>query len=381
MKSRGLRWKMRVFIAFGLLGAIVVIAALVSLFFVNIEDTVYADGKIIPEHTYDIVGHVDGRLVELLREEGDDVAQGELIARIDSVQYEEEMLATQNALKELEAELEVRKADLAALEKDPLPKELWHSKTDLAENEKKAAIAKDKMERYKKLYDLGAISRQDLDAAIKENVAAGADLDRAKDNIDKVMDGLASKSIDKAKRAVDLAQAKVDGKKAALALCMKHIAECKILSPEAGRIVELPCKHTMFVEKGKVAIKMATGITLKGLAMVDESVVRKIRVGQEVRISSGVYSKLLYGHFSGRVDRVRDNPDASGTLRKYPVEIIVDSQGCELKLGSSAEFAIVTGRQSAILTFLGVPNEDERNAPPKNKVAKLFLPASKGNAN
>ncbi len=380
MKSHGLRWKMRVFILFGMLGTLLIIAALTSLFFVHIEDTVYAEGKIIPEHTYDIVGHVDGRVVELLRDEGDDVAQGELIAKIDSVQYEEEMLATNNALKELEAELEVKKADLAALEKDPLPKELWHSKTDVEEAEKKAAITKDRLERFKRLYELGAVSRQEFDAAVKENIQANADFDRAKENFGKVSDGLAKKSIEKAQRAVDLAQAKVEGKRAALALCIKHIAECKMLAPEAGRIVELPCKHTMFVEKGKVAVKMATGITLKGLAMVDEGVVRKIRAGQEVRISSGVYSKLLYGHFTGLVDRVRDTPDSSGGTRKYPVEIIVDSQGCELKLGSSAEFAIVAGRQSAILTFLGVPNEDDRHAPPKNKVAKLLLP-SKSKAN
>jgi hypothetical protein len=69
---------------------------------------------------------------------------------------------------------------------------------------------------------------------------------------------------------------------------------------------------------------------------------------------------LEFGSFSGKVERIRDVPeDAKGSLTtKYPVEIVVDPEGRELKLGSSADFAIVTGHEPVIYALLGVQKDD-----------------------
>ena len=105
---------------------------------------------------------------------------------------------------------------------------------------------------------------------------------------------------------------------------------------------------------------MATGTMLKGLAYVDEAVVRKVRQGQDVRISSGVFNRFEFGNFYGKVDRIRDVPEEmkNSNSMKYPVEIIVDPEGRTLKLGSSAQFAIVTGHEPVIYSMLGISKED-----------------------
>ncbi len=355
------KWKLRIFAICGMLLVFLTGCAFVSLFLIEIEDVIYAEGKIMPEHPYDIVSHVDGRVVKLNFNEGDDVKQGDVIAVVDSIQYEEDYVSTSSSLRELEAEREVKKAELAALERNPLPKELWYAETNVKECHEKAARTSDRINRYLNLRKISAISQKDFETAEIENIQAQAELSRAEENCRKVKSGLGDKYIEKAQRDIDLVQAKIEGRKAALKLAAKHIAECKIVAPAAGRIINMPCKYTMYVEKGKVAAKLATGERLKGIAYVDENVVRKVRHGQNVRISSGVFNRLEFGSFSGKVERIRDVPEeenSGSNITKYPVEIVVNPEDRPLKFGSSAEFAIVAGHEPVIYALLGLTKED-----------------------
>jgi hypothetical protein len=135
----------------------------------------------------------------------------------------------------------------------------------------------------------------------------------------------------------------------------------------------------MYVEKGKIAVMMATGSLLKGLAYVEEGVIRKVRPGQLVRISSGVFNRLEFGNFFGKVDRIYDVPidDKTTNVQKYPVEIIIDVEGRTLKLGSSAEFAIITGREPVIYSILGITKEDFKSRRELEKLKVKSAPAIK----
>jgi multidrug resistance efflux pump len=374
-----LSWRFRFIAIFGIIVALLLISGGISLFLIEIEDVIYADGKIMSERHSDIVGHVDGRIIKLNFQEGDDVKQGDVIAVIDSILYEEEHVNANSALKELEAEREVKKVELAVLSRNPLPKELWYADTNLSECQQKAVKTSDRLERYKKLYKLNAISQKDFETTEIENIQAQAELARATENLRKVQSGIGDKYIEKANRDIDLVQARLDGRRAVRDLAAKHIAECKIIAPSAGRIVGMPCKSTMYVEKGKIAVMMATGSLLKGLAYVEEGVIRKVRPGQLVRISSGVFNRLEFGNFFGKVDRIYDVPidDKTTNVQKYPVEIIIDVEGRTLKLGSSAEFAIITGREPVIYSILGITKEDFKSRRELEKLKVKSAPAIK----
>ena len=76
-RNSNLRAKIRVFIILTIVGAVAILAALLSLFLFEIEDTIYADGVIIPEHTFELVGHVDAHVKKFNFRTGDDVKEGE----------------------------------------------------------------------------------------------------------------------------------------------------------------------------------------------------------------------------------------------------------------------------------------------------------------
>ena len=360
-RNSNLRAKIRVFIALTIIGAVAILAALISLFLFEIEDTIYADGVIIPEHTFELVGHVDAHVKKFNFRTGDDVREGDVIAELDSRAYEAAAIAADAAVKELAAELEVKKAELAILEKEPLPKELWYSKTNLRECQEKVERTRDRLERSKKLQLVSAISKIEFEKAELEAIASEAELARAKENARRVDEGLGQQYIEKAKRDVGLVAAKLEGKKAELAFLQKQIEECKLVAPATGRLVELDCKNTWYVARGKVAAKIASGNRSRAIARVDARVVRKVKPGQRVRVTSDVYNKLQYGNFTGVVKWIGDIPltgTPNDSVTRYPVEVELDPEGYVLKYGSGVELAIVTGKQPAMFALLNMSDED-----------------------
>ncbi|MDR0931455.1 MAG: HlyD family efflux transporter periplasmic adaptor subunit [Victivallales bacterium] len=362
-QNGGLNAKIRVMSLVGFALMLLIVSGFVSLFLFEIEDIIYSQGKIASEITYDIISHIDGRVVKLNFEEGDTVKKGDTVVQIDALEYEEELVRIESEIRESEAELEVKKAELEALKVNPLPKELWYAETNLKESADKAQRTQSRLNRSLQLSSNNAISKREFEDAEIENIKAQGELARAKENLDKVKSGIGERNIKKAERDIDLVRAKITGRKAAEKLMAQRIKECRIVAPADGKLVEIPCKYSTYVQKGQLAAKMSSGTSLRGIAYVDENVVRKVRVGQPVRISSEVFNRLEYGSFPGRVERVFDTPiqEPGVNLMRYPVEVTIDSQGRPLKLGSSAKFAIVTGREPVIYTILNLTRERYEN--------------------
>ncbi|MEO5337043.1 MAG: biotin/lipoyl-binding protein, partial [Magnetospirillum sp. WYHS-4] len=79
--------------------------------------------------------NVEGRLMELKVEEGDRVAAGQLLARIDGGQYED-------AVRLAEARLEAQKAQVAKLESGSRPEEIDQAQAEVAQAEATAVNAR-----------------------------------------------------------------------------------------------------------------------------------------------------------------------------------------------------------------------------------------------
>ena len=364
-KTGGLRGKLRTLSIVGLVLGMLVTGAVLSLFFLEIEDVVYAQGKLTSEITYDIIGHLDSRVTQLNFEEGDDVESGDVIALLDTTEFDEERIRLEAEIREYEAELEVKIAECEALKVNPLPKELWYAESNLKESTEKSKRTEARMRRSLQLASNNAISKREFEEAEIEHIKVQGEVDRARESLRLVQSGIGERNVEKAERDIDLVRAKIEGRKAELEFLKRQLAECRITAPNSGRLAELPCKYTRYVQKGVVAARLSSGGAIRGIAYVDESVVRKVRPGQVVRISSGVFNRLEYGIFYGEVTRIYDTPvqEPSTNMTRYPVELSIDPQGRPLRLGSSAEFAIVTGHEPVIYTILNLTRHDEYDNP------------------
>ena len=359
-RTAKIRVRLKIYIML-IVGVVLILSVLgISLFMFKIEDTVYCEGVIVPEHTFEIVGHIDAHVKKFNNRIGDDVKKGDILAELDSRSYESDAIALESSIRELEAELEVQKVQLEILKKEPLPKDLWFSRTNVLERRKLAEVTRDRLERSRKLQMVSAISKVEFERIELEAIQREADLARALENLRRVDSGLGAKYIEKASRDIELVAAKIKGKKKELEFLRRRIAECRIVAPATGRIVRLQCKDTWYVARGKVAAVIAAGSKVRAIARISPAVIRKVKPGQQVRVTSDVYNKYQYGNFNGVVKWIGDIPlnSETGGAILYPAEGELDPEGYVLKYGSGVELAIITGKQPAIYALLNMSDED-----------------------
>jgi len=130
----------------------------------SITELVSANGKIQPEVEVKISSDVSGEIVELYVKEGDQVKKGDLLCKINPLIYESNssrMVATLNGAK---ANLANAKARLEQIKASFLNTETTYN-------------------RNKKLFDQGAISQADFDAAKAAYEGAKADVRAAEENV------------------------------------------------------------------------------------------------------------------------------------------------------------------------------------------------------
>lgn len=130
----------------------------------SITELVSANGKIQPEVEVKISSDVSGEIVELYVKEGDQVKKGDLLCKINPLIYESNssrMVATLNGAK---ANLANAKARLEQIKASFINTETTYS-------------------RNKKLFDQGAISQADFDAAKAAYEGAKADVKAAEENV------------------------------------------------------------------------------------------------------------------------------------------------------------------------------------------------------
>ena len=359
--GRGLRSQLKVLLILAAIGGGAILITLLALLFFEIEDTIYSRGKVVPEHTFEIVGHLDAPVTKFHFRMGQDVKAGDVLAELDPKSYEAGALAAETAIGELAAELELKKAELAILEKEPLPQSLWYSDMNYREAFERNKRLSDRLERSKKLQLVSAISKIEFEKVELEAIQGEADLARAGWNHKMVKSGLGKLYLVKARKELALVQAKLDGKKKELAYLKKCIASCRLIAPANGRIVDIPAKNLWYVSQGKAAFVLASGTKIRARCKVDASVVRKVKPGQKVRVTSDIYNWLQYGDFDGIVKWIADTPAEEGAQALYTVEVELapGSEEFALKYGSGVEVAIITGRNPAIFVLLNIALESD----------------------
>lgn len=243
----------------------------------NISSISTVNGKIAADMEVSIIPKMGGKVSEANFQVGDRVHKGDVLVRFEST--------------ELQAQLEQARAGLAM------------SKANY-EN------AKANLERMKSLFDQGAVSQQQLEAA-QTAVATG--------------------STDSAAAAVQLMEA--------------QLANTVIKSPVGGivasRTVEvgemagqMPVMTIVDIEK----VKVETDVT--------ESAVNKLKVGQKVDV---LVSAVGEKPFVGTIDTI--SPAADSLSNTFPLAIRIENSEHKLKPGMFAEIKLALETKNGVLVL------------------------------
>lgn len=243
----------------------------------TIIESVSANGRIQPEKEVNITPYISGEVVELHVKEGDEVKEGDLLAKIDPEIY-------QSNFERTEASLQSQKANLA------------NSRARLAQVKAQFTNAKLSFDRNKQLFDQDVISEADYDAALSQFEVAKAEVQAAEET-------------------VKAAEYQVASAEASLREARENLTKTAIYAPTDGTVSRL------IVEKGeRVAgasqfsagtelMRIANLNSMEAVVQVNENDIVRVEMNDTALIEVDAY---LNRKFKGIVTEIATSADVTG---------------------------------------------------------------------
>lgn len=268
---------------------VIIIFAVICFGIIAINASKYesTEDAYIETHTISVAPKVSGQVIEMYVTDNQHVNEGDLIAKIDPVDYQAKL------------------SEVAAKYDSTLLKQRNAKATYDAVNSQ-IALAKKNLERYTELYKSGAASKLEYDNA-KTNY------DNAQAAYTQAQEGLLSKGENRVADA-DLKQLAATKKQAQLAL-----SYTKVFAPQSGSVSNKTIERGTIVQAGQPLFTLVPD-NVWIVANFKENQLRHMKVGQKVEIKVDTYPDKV---FKGKVDSIQRISGAKSSL--FPPENAVGS--------------------------------------------------------
>ncbi len=271
-----------------------------------------AGGYIIPRVRVEVSSKTSGRVEELNVDKGDVVRAGQVLARLDNVEY-------QAQLAQAKANRAAAAARLEQAEHGSRPEEIQRAKATVDQAEANVRTSKTNLERAQQLNKTGVYAKQALDDAQNAYDVAVAQLKVARENYELARLG-------PRKEEIDLARAQLAESEAAIRWWETQLENTIIRAPVSGTILERLIEKGEMVTTGYVASRGAKSALvsiadLKDLEVeldINESDIPRVRLKQDCTVSPDSYPDRKY---KGRVREIAPEADRQKATIQVKVSI------------------------------------------------------------
>ncbi len=268
---------------------------------------------------------VPGRIATVLRDEGDAVAEGEILAKLDAVPYERE-------LSQARAQVEALRARVQLLENGPRPQELAQARAVVREREATLTNAERVFKRQDDLLASKAVAVQDRDDAEARFREAEARLNSAREQLGLLEAGYRVEEIAQAK--AELARAE-----AALANAQLRLDDTILKSPSPGVVLTRAEEPGAIVQAGETILTVSLSNPVWVRAYVAEPDLGKVRPGMKAEIRTDSHPDKPYlgqvGYISPRAEFTPKHVETAHlrTSLVYRLRIVVENADAGLRQG------------------------------------------------
>lgn len=296
----------------------------------DLVDLVSAGGTIEATDTVDVTAKIGGRVIRVTVREGDTVRAGQLLAQLETG----ELVAQ---LQQAQAGLDAARARLALLQQGARPQEQAQAAAAVDQASANYAMAKANYDRMQMLFETGAISQAQLDAAKLQMDVSRSQLEAARQQQSLVRTGARPQEIGMARAQVEQAQG-------AVAFIRVQIANASITSPVSGVLthrginlgeVASPAVGSLSTPLFTVAKVTSVYATLD----VSETDLGKVHQGQPVAVRVDSFPGRL---FQGTVRDIAEAGDPR--TRIFKVKALLPNADRALKPAMFARGEITVGR-------------------------------------
>ncbi|WP_180042011.1 MULTISPECIES: MacA family efflux pump subunit [unclassified Acinetobacter] len=276
----------------------------------DIENSVLATGVLEATKMVSVGAQVSGQVKKMYVQLGDEVKQGQLIAQIDSVRQENDLKTAEASIKNQQAQLAVKNANLA--------------KVDAEYNRQQAMYAQD------------ATSRAELESALASYKTAQADI-----------------------AAIN---AQIEQSRLTLATAKEDLGYTQIVAPMDGTIVAIVTEEGQTVNANQSAptiVKLAKLDTMTIKAEISEADVMKVQEGQNVYFTTLGDSETKHYATLRQVEPApnsintesnNNTSSSSSTAVYYNALFDVPNEDGKLRIDMTAQVYIILDEAKNVLT-------------------------------
>lgn len=292
----------------------------------DIESSVLATGILEATKMVSVGAQVSGQVRKMYVELGDQVKQGQLIARIDSVRQENDLKTAEASIKNQMAQLTVRQANLAKVEAE--------------------------YNRQKAMYAQDATSRSELESAFANYKTAQAD--------------------------ITAINAQIEQSRLTLATAKEDLGYTQIVAPMDGTIVAIVTEEGQTVNANQSAptiVKLAKLDTMTIKAEISEADVMKVEEGQTVYFTTlgnnekKIYAKLRQVEPAPNSINTDSNTSSSSSSSAvyYNALFDVPNEDGKLRIDMTAQVYIVLDEAKNVLTIPAAAIQGSNRPPRANR--------------
>jgi HlyD family secretion protein len=278
-----------------------------------------------------------GRVATMAFEEGDSVAAGAVMTRLDATPYREKLAAA-------EAELAMAQAGLKKLRSGNRPQEIAQARERVSQAEAAARDAERNFQRQNTLLATGAASQRVVDAARAMRDQTAAELASAKAALSLAAAGFRSEDIAAGEAQVAAAQA-------AVAQARTALSDTALTAPSDGIVITRAREPGSMVASNTTVYTLSLRHPLYVRAYVGEPDLGRIAPGMRVLVSSDSSAKTYHGQIGFISPRAEFTPKTVETsdLRTdlvYRLRIVMDGADPSLRQGMPVTIDVDTGAAS-----------------------------------
>ncbi|MEM9214809.1 MAG: efflux RND transporter periplasmic adaptor subunit [Cyanobacteria bacterium P01_F01_bin.150] len=263
-------------------------------------------GKIVARRSSDLGFEQAGTLVDVLVDEGDAVAKGEPLARLDIRSLEAQR-------QQLEAQRRQAQARFQELQIGPRQEDISAAQATVDDLQAQLALARLQQQRRDNLYSEGAISLEARDEAAFGAEALTGRLNQAQSQLDELQAGTRVEQ-------VSAQDALVDEVEAALKNLDVSISKSTIYAPFDGRISLRWLDEGAVVSPGQAVIRLVEGSALEARIGVPSQMANRIITGSQHTID--VNGQVV----SGRVTALLPELDDASQTVTVVMTLLTDAQ-------------------------------------------------------
>lgn len=310
----------------------------------SIDRTLSLTGTVVSRQRVELTPKIPGRIISVLVSEGTRVGAGQVVARLESADLAAQVSQAEQGVRQAQAGRSVARARLSALESGARPQERAQAENAVAQAEANLRSAEAEAARMQQLFAAGAVSRQQLDAAVLQRDVARAQLDTARQQSSLIESGARQEDLQMARAQVEQADAAHAGAVAALQMARVQLAQATIRAPFAGRVAQVPVTRGEFVAPGTAVAVLYDDRSLEMDAQVGERDLHLVRVGQAVTLEADALAGTA---ITGKVRLVVPAADPVSRAAKVRVALINPPAG--ILPGTSLRADVLVERRTNVL--------------------------------